>query len=140
MRNLFSLLTILLFSSFSFTQVDTTLIIPDPEPREKFLLDSCSTYPEFPGGEKKMLEFIMQNIIYPNSEKENGVVGSVYIEFVIDEEGNPTEVKIARTSGSRAFDDEAIRVIKSMPQWIPGKNCLGNVKVKYSIPIHFKLN
>lgn len=96
--------------------------------------------PQFPGGNKALLTFLNSNIIYPDSAKNNGISGTVYISFVINPDGKLTDAKIVR--GSRdcsECDLEALRVILLMPDWVPGKQKGKPVKVKYMFPIKFNL-
>lgn len=96
--------------------------------------------PQFPGGNQALLTFLSSNIIYPDSAKNNGITGKVYISFVINPDGKLSDAKILR--GARycsECDLEALRVILLMPDWIPGKQKGKAVKVKYMLPIKFNL-
>jgi protein TonB len=94
--------------------------------------------PLFPGGEQKMSEFITSNINYPEAAREAGVQGRVYIRFVVEQDGSISNVKVMRGIGS-GCDEEAMRVIKSMPKWKPGKQHGKTVRVSYQIPVNFSL-
>jgi periplasmic protein TonB len=94
--------------------------------------------PLFPGGEQALLKYIARNIEYPTIAREKGVEGKVYVSFVIDEAGNVIDTKILRGIGS-GCDEEAIRVVNSMPKWTPGKQDGKNVRVHYNLPINFHL-
>ena len=94
--------------------------------------------PEFPGGNEKLMEFISSNIQYPQEAKEKGVQGRVHVNFVVDTDGCIGDVKVLRGIGG-GCDEEAVRVVKSMPQWQPGKQRGKAVKVAYTIPFDFKL-
>ena len=96
--------------------------------------------PSFPGGEKAFSKYLAENIIYPKEAKEKGIEGKVYLQFVINEEGSVTDVKIIRKSVNSSLDEEAIRVVKNMPKWIPGKQNGKVVKVQFTLPIVFKLD
>ena len=94
--------------------------------------------PEFPGGEEAMFEFIRNMISYPQLPKEMGIQGNVYVHFVVSKTGHITKV----TSSGAPHDDladEAERVVKGMPKWIPGEQAGKKVKVKYTLPIRFIL-
>ncbi len=94
--------------------------------------------PEFPGGEKAMMEWIAANVKYPEIAKESGVTGKVFIQFVINKEGKVVDVEVLR--GVDAYlDKEAIRVITDMPSWTPGKQRGKAVKVSFQLPIKFML-
>ena len=95
--------------------------------------------PEFPGGEKAMFEFLSKNIVYPEKAKEAGIQGRVFVGFVIEKDGSVSEVKIMKGVGGEC-DEEALRVVKSMPNWKPGKKDGKVVRVSYTLPINFKLS
>ncbi|MFT7158445.1 MAG: protein TonB [Parvicella sp.] len=95
--------------------------------------------PEFPGGIDSLYNFLGNNTVYPPSALENGVQGKVYISFIIDKDGSIEDVKVIKSIHS-VLDKEATRVIKSMPNWTPGKQHNICVKTKYNIPINFNLN
>lgn len=94
--------------------------------------------PEFPGGQEEMYKWIADNIIYPEDARSEGIEGRVIIEFVIDVDGNVLSPKILRYVWP-SIDEEAIRVIKSMPKWTPGKMGDKNVKCIYTLPVAFRL-
>jgi protein TonB len=94
--------------------------------------------PSFPGGEAERNKFLAQNIVYPQQATENGIQGTVYVSFVVDSKGNVTDVKVLRGIGG-GCDEEALRVVKMMPQWHPGKQNGKNVRVLFNMPIYFKL-
>jgi protein TonB len=89
-------------------------------------------------GEKELLKFITQNALYPKIDKENNNQGTVFVTFVIDENGEVTSVESIR-GPSKAMRVEAERVINLMPQWQAGKNNGRAVKVRFSLPVVFKL-
>ncbi len=94
--------------------------------------------PSFKGGEAEMLKFISNNMKYPASAKENGIQGRVTVRFVITSAGKITDVQIIRGIDP-ACDKEAIRIVKSMPDWEPGKQNGKAVSVYYTLPIKFSL-
>lgn len=94
--------------------------------------------PEFPGGEKALLNYLTINVKYPVVAQENGIQGIVYVSFVIDENGHINNVGLLR-GVDKLLDNEAIRVISSMPKWKPGKQHGKAVKVRFTVPIAFKL-
>ena len=94
--------------------------------------------PAFPGGVAKLFEFISKNIHYPQEAKEKGIQGRVFIGFVIEKDGSVSNIRNLRGVDSE-LDAEAIRVVKSMPKWKPGKHNGEFVRVSYQIPILFKL-
>jgi len=94
--------------------------------------------PSFPGGEAERNKFLATNIVYPQQATENGIQGTVYVSFVVDSKGNVTDVKILRGIGG-GCDEEALRVVKMMPKWHPGKQNGKQVRVLFNMPIYFKL-
>lgn len=93
--------------------------------------------PEFPGGQAALFKYLSENVEYPLIAKENGIQGRVMCEFIVDKDGSITEVKVTR-SVDPSLDREAVRVIKSMPKWNPGKQKGKPVRVKYTMPINFR--
>ena len=94
--------------------------------------------PSFPGGNSALMKFLNENIHYPVVAQENGVQGRVVISFVVERDGHITDVQVAR-SVDPSLDKEAQRVVKSMPKWIPGKQNGSAVRVKYNVPVSFRL-
>ncbi len=94
--------------------------------------------PSFPGGDAERNKFLAANIQYPQQATENGIQGTVYVSFVVDSKGNVTDVKILRGIGG-GCDEEALRVVRMMPKWHPGKQNGKNVRVLFNMPIYFKL-
>lgn len=95
--------------------------------------------PEYPGGNAKLMEFLAKNIHYPMSAMENGIQGQVIVKFVVDKDGSIVDPKVVR-SVDPACDKEALRVIKSMPKWKPGKQDGKPVRVEFTMPVNFKLS
>ena len=94
--------------------------------------------PQFPGGAAKMMEFIQKNIQYPMTAQENGIQGRVFVNFVIEPDGSITNVTVMRGIGG-GCDEEAIRIVQSMPNWKPGKQRGVAVRSSFTVPIIFKL-
>lgn len=94
--------------------------------------------PEFPGGDAALMKFIAENTKYPDIAKENGISGRVFVQFVIDGTGRVTKVTIAK-GVDQYLDTEAIRVVKTLPNWTPGKQRGKTVPVTFVVPINFKL-
>jgi TonB family protein len=95
--------------------------------------------PEFPGGVEAMIHYVGDNVKYPEEAKDKEIQGRVFISFVIEKDGSVNEVKVMRGIGG-GCDEEAVRVIKAMPKWKPGKQEGKPVRVNYMMPINFKLN
>lgn len=94
--------------------------------------------PEFPGGPEAMNRWLSKNIKYPLLAQENNIQGRVVCQFVVNSDGKIVDVVVVR-GVEASLDAEAVRVIKSMPTWTPGKQGGKNVRVKYTLPIRFKL-
>lgn len=93
----------------------------------------------YQGGHEAMLKFLNENINYPENAKESSVEGTVYVGFIIDENGKLGDIKVLRGIGN-GCDEEAIRIVKLMPVWKPGRQAGKAVKVQYTLPVRFKLN
>lgn len=100
---------------------------------------TASVMPEFPGGQDAMMAYLGENIVYPESCKEEGVEGTVFVSFVIDTEGKVGDIKIARSPDDR-LSANAIDVVASMPDWTPGNQDGTPVKIQYSLPIRYQLD
>ena len=95
--------------------------------------------PEFPGGQNAMIQFMVDNVNYPQKAKDANIQGKVYVSFVVEKDGSVDEVKLMRGIGG-GCDEEAVRVVKAMPKWVPGKKDGKYVRVSYMLPFFFKLN
>nr|WP_321358368.1 energy transducer TonB [uncultured Draconibacterium sp.] len=102
------------------------------------VLNFAETMPEFPGGDVALVSFLSKNVKYPLIAQENGIKGKVFVTFVVDENGDIYNVTLARGVDA-SLDREAIRVVKSMPRWKPGRQGNTAVKVRYTVPINFIL-
>ena len=111
-------------------QTEITMPLGDGDAKEK-----VEVMPEFKGGMEAMIKYMSENINYP---KETGLSGVVYIGFVVDEKGNVTDASVIK-SAAESLDKEALRVVKAMPKWTPGKDKGKNVKVKMTLPVSFKM-
>jgi protein TonB len=94
--------------------------------------------PEFPGGMAKLAEYLANNIKYPQMARESGIQGRVFINFVVEPDGHVSNVNVKRSVGG-GCDEEALRVVKAMPKWKPGKQRGKAVRVSYNLPVNFKL-
>ncbi len=103
--------------------------------REYVILDKA---PAFPGGEEARVKFLLENMIYPQLAREKGYEGIVYVTFIVERDGRITEVNVLR-GVHPSLDEEAIRVIKMMPNWIPGSHNGEPIRVQYNMPINFRL-
>ena len=110
---------------------------PKPEVATK-VFDVVEEMPSFPGGNGALMSYLNSNTKYPVVAQENGVQGRVIISFVVERDGSISDVKVAR-SVDPSLDREAQRVVKSMPKWTPGKQNGQTVRVKYTVPVVFRL-
>ena len=108
-------------------------VVTNPEE----VLSYAEVMPEFPGGMPEMVKYLLENMIYPEEMKENGIEGRIFVQFVVTKTGSVKDVTIAR--GIDGLNREAIRLVKQMPNWKPGKNNGKEVNVKMVIPIRFSL-
>lgn len=110
---------------------------PKPEVATK-VFDVVEEMPSFPGGNGALMSYLASNIKYPVVAQENGVQGRVTVSFVVERDGSISDVRVAR-SVDPSLDREAQRVVKSMPRWKPGKQNGSAVRVKYTVPVVFRL-
>ena len=110
---------------------------PKPEVANK-VFDVVEEMPSFPGGQGALMAFLSSNIKYPVVAQENGVQGRVIVGFVVEKDGSISDVKVMR-SVDPSLDREAQRVVKAMPKWKPGKQNGSAVRVKYTVPVVFRL-
>lgn len=94
--------------------------------------------PEYPGGYDQLTAYLSQNLQYPQVARDNGIQGRVYVSFIVERDGSVSDVKVTR-SLEQSCDEEAIRVVKAMPQWKPGKQGGQAVRVSYMLPVVFRL-
>ncbi|MEN9918936.1 MAG: hypothetical protein RL662_1372 [Bacteroidota bacterium] len=112
------------------------VIVEEKEPEKPFV--SVEQMPQFPGGDSELMKFIGSNLKYPTIAAENGIEGRVVIRFVVSSDGTVKDVQVVRALDP-SCDKEAVRVVKSMPKWVPGKQNGRNVPVYYTLPVLFKL-
>ena len=105
---------------------------------EEPILDFTDTEPQFPGGPDAMAKFIQSNVSYPEEARENDEQGIVYVQFVVNLDGSICDVVVLK-GVSASLDAEAIRLIKTMPNWIPGEQKGKPVRVRYVILINFMI-
>ena len=138
-------------------ELDLELEIMDTEMNQDAMVDFTAVYevpeetredgeifmiveeiPEFPGGEGELQKYLASSVRYPVIAQENGIQGRVYIQFVINQRGEVTNVTILR-GVDPSLDREAVRVVEAMPKWKPGKQRNRPVRVSYTVPINFVL-
>ena len=118
-------------------EIDYVEVEPEPEEEEIFMV--VEDAPEFPGGTQALLDYLRKNIKYPPICRENGIQGRVLVSFVVNKDGAIVEPQVVK-SVNKQLDQEALRVISTMPNWKPGKQRGKPVRVKYTVPVNFRLN
>ncbi len=113
--------------------------VVEEEEQEEEIFIVVETMPEFPGGQAELFKYLSENVKYPVIAQENGIQGRVVCQFVVNKDGSIVDVEVVRSGGDASLDKEAVRVIKSMPKWKPGKQRGKPVRVKYTVPVNFKL-
>ncbi len=109
-----------------------------PKEEENKVFDVVEQMPSYPGGNGALMQYLSSHIKYPVIAEENGIQGRVICTFVVERDGSITDVRIAK-SVDPSLDKEAMRVVSSMPKWIPGKQNGSAVRVKYTLPVTFRL-
>ena len=112
---------------------------PKEEEEEEVIFMVVESMPEFPGGQQALFKYLGENVKYPVIAQENGIQGRVVCQFVVNKDGSIVDVVVVRSSGDASLDKEAVRVINSMPKWKPGKQRGKPVRVKYTVPVNFRL-
>jgi protein TonB len=124
------------------TEVDETTVVEIVQREEEVVEEQIFTIveemPEFPGGEAELFKYLGKSIKYPQMAADAGISGVVYVTFVVDKDGKIRDVKVLRGIGG-GCDEEAVRVVKAMPPWKPGKQRGKAVQVQYNLPIRFTL-
>lgn len=120
------------------TEIEMPEVIEEEQVDEEEIFTVVEEMPQFPGGETALLKYLA-SIPYPAIAKENDIEGSVFIRFVIDKSGNVTNVQIAKGT-DKILNEAALKHVKKMPNWTPGKQRGKAVKVQYVVPIKFRLS
>ncbi len=123
-------------------QLQTYVPPPPPKPKQEEVTEEIfvvvENQPEFPGGNAAMMKFLGDNIKYPVIAQENGIQGRVICNFVVEKDGSITDVQVVR-GVDPSLDREAVRVIQQMPRWKPGKQRGQAVRVRFTLPVVFRL-
>ncbi len=125
------------------TEVDEQTVVeiieqPEETVEETQIFTIVEEMPQFPGGETELFKYLGKAIKYPQMAQDAGISGVVYVTFEVDKDGKVKDVKVLRGIGG-GCDEEAIRVVKAMPKWSPGKQRGKPVRVQYNLPIRFTL-
>jgi TonB family protein len=134
-------LTISLLTMTAFGPKESSESRADKPKSEKIhgkVYEQVEQMPEFPGGQTELINFLMKSVKYPRESMEKGIQGKVFVSFVISKKGSVLNSKIER-GVDPLLDAEALRVVNSMPEWIPGKEKGKKVAVQFTLPISFKL-
>ena len=107
--------------------------------KNDMVFDVVEVMPQFPGGQIAMLQYLMKNIKYPEQAMKKGIQGRVAVSFIVEKDGSISNVRPVH-SVHPLLDKEAVRVVKSMPKWSPGKQNGKPVRVRFNVPVMFKLN
>ena len=95
--------------------------------------------PSYPGGQKALFKFLSENVHYPRAAEKKMIEGRVICQFVVDRDGTIEDVQVVKSGGHPSLDKEAVRVIKLMPKWKPGLQDGKPVRVRYTVPVNFRL-
>lgn len=112
--------------------------VVDVEPETEAPFTFVEKMPEFPGGATALNEYLRENLVYPAPAKEAGAQGTVLVEFVVEKDGSVSNATV-KVSQFPALDEEALRVVRSLPKWNPGETNGRKVRVYYNVPIRFSL-
>ena len=113
-------------------------VVEEEEESAQQIFTVVETMPEFPGGQGELLKYLAKSIKYPVIAQENGIQGRVTCSFVVNRDGSIVDAEVIR-GVDPSLDKEALRVINSMPKWSPGKQRGKPVRVKYTVPVTFRL-
>ena len=113
------------------------VVVEEPE-KEEEIFQVVEAMPEFPGGTAELMKWLQKNIKYPSISQENGVQGRVIVQFVVNRDGSIVDPVVLR-SVDPYLDKEALRVVKAMPKWKPGEQRGKPVRVKFTLPVQFRL-
>jgi len=105
---------------------------------ESKVFDVVEQMPTFPGGLYYLMSYLSENVQYPEDAQKQGIQGRVVVSFIIEKDGTLSDIKVVR-SVNPSLDEEALRVVRNMPNWVPGKQSGKGVRVKFNVPINFKL-
>ena len=111
----------------------------EEEVEGELIFDVAEEQPEFPGGMTALMDFLSENIKYPQISLDNGSHGRVIVRFTVNSDGSIQDVEVAESSGDICLDKEAVRVVGMMPKWIPGREEGKPVRVKFVLPVNFRL-
>ncbi len=117
----------------------TPIVVVEEEIVEDVIFTVVEDQPGFPGGEEARIRYLTENLRYPQMAREAGIQGTVFVTFVVERDGSVTDVRVLRGIGG-GCDEEAVRVVRNMPRWTPGRQRGQPVRVQFNMPIRFVLN
>ena len=118
--------------------VNTNALAQNKKTANDKVLEKAEVMPEFPGGDQAMMDFVAKNVQYPQEARDKEISGRVLVSFIVEKDGSIGDVKVVKGIGG-GCDEEAVRVVKAMPKWKPGKDKGKPVRVSYMMPFTFKL-
>ena len=133
------ILTIAFFSLSNMSFAGNDTLHKNVDTKEEKIYTKVDKMPGFKGGDKELIKFIVSNVKYPEDSKSKSIQGTVLISFIVNSDGTLSDYNVEK-SVSKELDDEALRVLMLMPEWIPGLEKGKAVKVKMQLPIEFRLN
>ena len=104
-----------------------------------YICVNYETLPEFPGGQREMLKYIQEYLIYPKRALKKQIQGRSICQFIVEKDGSISHIQVVRSSGNKSLDRAAIRVIKTMPKWTPGRLQGKIVRTTYALPVNFRI-
>lgn len=136
-----ALLTPLTVSAQVVTDEPMEVVQPAPPMEESTppIFEIAEVMPEYPGGQEAMFKFLSSSIVYPTEMVDAGVQGKVFVEFIVRQDGSITDARVLRGVAG-PLDQEAIRVVRTMPKWMPGRQNGKPVDCRYRLPIAFHLD
>jgi protein TonB len=118
---------------------EETNIVVEDMPEEETIYQVVEDQPEFPGGMQALMRYFKDNIKYPRVSRDNNSQGKTFVKFTVNTDGSIQDTEVIRSSGDIYLDKEAIRVIEAMPKWKPGRQLGKAVRVKFVLPVNFRL-
>lgn len=118
---------------------DVGNVVVEAPAEEEEIHQVVEQMPEFPGGMKALMQYLQENIKYPRMSRETGSQGRAFICFVVNTDGSIQDVEVAKSTSDVHLDKEAVRVVEKMPRWNPGKQAGKAVRVRFTLPVTFRL-
>ena len=109
------------------------------EENEDKVYDASEVAPQFPGGMKNLMDYLKNNLKYPRISRDHGSQGRALVKFVVNTDGTLQDIEVFKSTGDTYLDQEAVRLVKLMPRWTPGRQLGKAVRVKFVLPINFRL-